>query len=50
MLIQKPNNNKWRKKRHYQKQWQNSDLIKTKQIIYHSKSIDESYLKWTFFY
>ena len=25
------------------KQWQNSDLCETKQIIYHSKDIDESY-------
>ena len=28
-----------------QKQWQNSDLRETKQIIYHSKGIDESYPK-----
>ena len=30
------------------KQWQNSDLRETKQIIYHSKGIDESYPKMYF--
>ena len=30
------------------KQWQNSDLRETKQIIYHSKGIDESYPKMCF--
>ena len=30
------------------KQWQNSDLRETEQIIYHSKGIDESYLKMYF--
>ena len=30
------------------KQWQNSDLRETKQIIYHSKGIDESYPKLYF--
>ena len=27
------------------KQWKNANLCKTKQIIYHSKGIDESYPK-----
>ena len=31
-----------------QKQWKNADLRKTKQIIYHSKGIDESYPKMYF--
>ena len=31
------------------KQWQNSDLHETKQIIYHSKGIDESYPKRAFY-
>ena len=31
--------------KYYPKQWQNSDLRETKQIIYHSKSIDKSYPK-----
>ena len=30
------------------KQWQNSDLRETKQIIYHSKGIDENYTKMYF--
>ena len=30
------------------KQWQNSDLRETKQIIHHSKGIDESYPKMYF--
>ena len=33
---------------YYPKQWQNSDLRETKQIIYHSKSIDKSYPKMYF--
>ena len=33
---------------YYRKQWQNSDLRETKQIIYHSKSIDKSYPKMYF--
>ena len=28
-----------------QKQWQNSDLRETRQIIYHSKSNDDSFSK-----
>ena len=31
-----------------QKQWQNSDLRETKQLIYHSKRIDDSYPKMYF--
>ena len=31
--------------RHYFKQWQNSDLRETRQIIYHSKGNDESFPK-----
>ena len=31
--------------RHYQKQWENSDLSKTRQIIYQSKGNDESFPK-----
>ena len=45
MQIWKLNNNKWR---HSQKQWQNSDLLESKKIIYHSKGIDESYPKMYF--
>ena len=45
MLIWNSNNNKWS---HYKKQWQNSDLRETKQNIYHSKGIDESYSKICF--
>ena len=31
------------------KQWQNSDLCVTRQIIYHSKGIDKSFPKMHFF-
>ena len=34
--------------RHYQKQWQNSDLRETKQIIYHSKGFDKNYPEMCF--
>ena len=33
---------------YYPKQWQNSDVRETQQIIYHSKSIDKSYPKMYF--
>ena len=32
-----------------EKQWGNADLHETKQIIYHSKCIDENYPKFTFY-
>ena len=31
-----------------QKQWQNSDLLETKHVIYHSKGIDKIYPKMCF--
>ena len=31
------------------KQWKNADLRETKQLIYHSKGIDESYPKMYFY-
>ena len=32
------------------KQWENADLLETRQIIYHSKGIDESYPKMYFLF
>ena len=50
MQVWKINNNKWRHNDVILKKWQNLDLRKTKQIIYHSKGIDKSYPKMYFLF
>ena len=52
MQIWKPCDKKWRHNdiitKNNRKQWKNTDLYETKQIIYHSKGNDESYPKMYF--
>ena len=50
--IWKPCDKKWRHNyiitKNNEKQWENADLLETKQIIYHSNGTDESYPKMYF--
>ena len=48
MQIWKPCNKKWRHNDIITKTMENADLRETRQIIYHSKGIDESYPKMYF--